>query len=46
MDFSDLPFDVINGCIAKKILEDKNKTINKIFNEHEDVYLQMLYLVK
>ena len=40
MDFSDLPFDVINGCIAKYLLEDKK--INKIFHEHEDIYLQML----
>ncbi len=42
MGFSDLPFDVINGCISKNLLEDNNKTINKIFNEHEDIYLQML----
>ena len=25
MNFSDLPFDVINGCIAKYLLEDKKK---------------------
>ena len=42
MDFSDLPFDVINGCISKILLEDNKKTISKIFNEHEDIYLQML----
>jgi len=42
MDFSDLPFDVINGCIAKYLLEDNKKTISKLFNEHEDIYLQML----
>ena len=40
MDFSDLPFDVINGCISKYLLEDKQ--INKIFNEKDDYYLQML----
>ena len=34
MDFSDLPFDVINGCIAKYLLEDKK--INKIFHDQED----------
>ena len=42
MNFSDLPFDVINGCISKNLLEDNKKTISKIFNEHEDIYLQML----
>ena len=42
MDFSDLPFDVIIGCISKFLLEDNKKTISKIFNEHEDIYLQML----
>ena len=40
MDFSDLPFDVINGCISKYLLEDKQ--INKIFHEKDDYYLQML----
>ena len=40
MAFSDLPFDVINGCISKYLLEDKQ--INKIFNEKDDYYLQML----
>ena len=44
MDFSDLPFDVINGCISKYLLEDKQ--INKIFHEKDDYYLQMLYLEK
>jgi hypothetical protein len=42
MDFSNLPNDIINGYISKYLLEDKEKTINKIFNENEDVYLNML----
>ena len=42
MNFSDLPFDVINGCISEYLLEDKQ--INKIFNEKDDYYLQMLLL--
>ena len=40
MDFSDLPFDVINGCIAKYLLEDKK--INKIFHDQEDNELKYL----
>lgn len=42
MDFSNLPNDIINDYISKYLLEDKEKTINKIFNENEDVYLNML----
>ena len=40
MDFSDLPFDVINGCIAKYLLGDKK--INKIFHDQEDNELKYL----
>ncbi len=38
MDFSDLPFDIIMDVSQIFLLEDNNKTINKIFNEHEDIY--------
>ena len=38
MDFSDLPFDVINGCIAKYLLEDKKKK----FHDQEDNELKYL----
>ena len=37
MNFSNLPNDIINDYISKYLLEDKEKTINKIFNEQETV---------
>ena len=40
--FMDLPDDIIHNHISKILLEDNKKTISKIFNEHEDIYLQML----
>ncbi len=42
--FMDLPDDIMHNHISKYLLEDKQ--INKIFNEKDDYYLQMLYLVK
>ena len=38
--FLDLPNDNMHNCISKYFLEDKQ--INKIFNEKDDYYLQML----
>ena len=38
--FLDLPDDIMHNCISKYLLEDKQ--INKIFNEKDDYYLQML----
>ena len=40
--FMDLPTDIIQNNISKYLLEDKQ--INKIFNEKDDYYLQMLLL--
>ena len=40
--FSDIPYDIMHNCISKYLLEDKQ--INKIFNEKDDYYLQMLLL--
>ena len=40
--FMDLPSDIIYNNITKYLLEDKQ--INKIFNEKDDYYLQMLLL--
>jgi hypothetical protein len=40
--FSDIPYDIMHNCISKFLLEDKK--INKIFNEKDDYYLQMLLL--
>ena len=42
MIFSDLPNDIIQVKIAKHLLEDNKKTINKIFNEHDDNELKYL----
>ena len=39
----DLPNDIMHNCISKYLLEDK-QIINKIFNEKDDYYLQMLLL--
>ena len=39
----DLPNDIMHNCISKFLLEDK-QIINKIFNEKDDYYLQMLLL--
>ena len=36
----DLPNDIMHNCISKYLLEDKQ--INKIFNEKDDYYLQIL----
>ena len=36
----DLPNDIMHNCTSKYLLEDKQ--INKIFNEKDDYYLQML----
>ena len=41
--FSDIPYDIMHNCISKYLLEDK-QIINKIFNEKDDYYLQMLLL--
>ena len=38
--FMDLPDDIMHNHISKYFLEDKQ--INKIFNEKDDYYLQML----
>jgi hypothetical protein len=40
----DLQDDIMHNHISKYLLEDKQT--NKIFNEKDDYYLQMLYLVK
>ena len=39
----DLLNDIMHNCISKYLLEDK-QIINKIFNEKDDYYLQMLLL--
>ena len=38
----DLPNDIMHNYISKYLLE--NKQINKIFNEKDDYYLQILLL--
>ena len=40
IQFSDIPDDIMHNQISKYLLEDKQ--INKIFNEKDDYYLQML----
>ena len=46
MDFSDLPFDVINGCISKNLLEDNKKQLVKYLMNMKIYIYKCFYSVK
>ena len=46
MNFSDLPFDVINGCISKNLLEDNKKQLVKYLMNMKIYIYKCFYSVK